>query len=96
MIRQILPRSRVLTLPENITEAYLLKFIKNQSQQPDKEVCFDFDNLVFSNSTDTALQPHGQIQLNNISAILVAYPNVKLKIGEYTDNTSDTEKIRVR
>ncbi|AWK14384.1 OmpA family protein [Candidatus Fukatsuia symbiotica] len=94
VIRQMLPGGRVLTLPENSTEARLLNFIKDPAEQPDKEVWFDFDNLVFSNSTDTALKAQGQTQLDNISAILVAYPNVKLKIGGDADNTGDAEKNR--
>jgi OOP family OmpA-OmpF porin len=35
------------------------------------------------------LEPSSQEQLNNVAAILKAYPNVHLKIGGYTDNTGD-------
>jgi K(+)-stimulated pyrophosphate-energized sodium pump len=35
------------------------------------------------------LQPASDEQLHNVAEILKAYPNVKLKIGGYTDNTGD-------
>jgi len=35
------------------------------------------------------LQPASEEQLTNIAAILKAYPQVKIRIGGYTDNTGD-------
>ena len=37
------------------------------------------------------MRPESQEQLNNIAAILKAYPSVKVKIGGYTDNTGDPD-----
>jgi OmpA-OmpF porin, OOP family len=49
---------------------------------------FDFDRLTFATGEAT-LQNSSAEQLQNIAAILKAYPNVKVKIGGYTDNTGD-------
>ena len=51
-------------------------------------VWFDFDRLLFDTNSAT-LQPASNEQLTNIAEILKAYPNVKIKIGGYTDNTGD-------
>lgn len=38
------------------------------------------------------LQPESQEQLNNIAADLAAYPDVRVKVGGYTDNTGSAEQ----
>jgi len=40
-------------------------------------------------SGQATLQPASQEQLTNIAVILKAYPQVKVRIGGYTDNTGD-------
>ena len=49
---------------------------------------FDFDRLLFDTGQAT-LQPASQDQLTDIADILKAYPQVKIRIGGYTDNTGD-------
>ncbi len=49
---------------------------------------FDFDNLNFKTGS-AELTTESQKQIDNISAILKAYPAVKLKIGGYTDKVGD-------
>jgi outer membrane protein OmpA-like peptidoglycan-associated protein len=44
--------------------------------------------LLFESGSAT-LKPESQEQLRNIAEILKAYPNVKVKIGGYTDNVGD-------
>jgi outer membrane protein OmpA-like peptidoglycan-associated protein len=44
--------------------------------------------LLFDASKAT-LQPASQEQLTNIAAILKAYPQVKIRIGGYSDNAGD-------
>lgn len=51
---------------------------------------FNFDNLNFEFGT-TNLTPESQVQLDNLKAILAAYPNAKVKIGAYTDKKGDDE-----
>lgn len=49
---------------------------------------FEFDRLNFASGSATIL-PESQEQLDNITAVLKAYPTVNVKIGGYTDNTGD-------
>jgi K(+)-stimulated pyrophosphate-energized sodium pump len=46
--------------------------------------------LVFDTDSAT-LRPESQEQLQNIAAIRKAYPNVRVKIGGYTDSTGDPD-----
>jgi outer membrane protein OmpA-like peptidoglycan-associated protein len=83
-----LPDGTVIHIPELGVESKLLAFIKDPTRSPDKTTWFDFDRLLFDTGSAT-LQPQSQDQLNNIAAILKAYPAVHLTIGGYTDNTGD-------
>jgi outer membrane protein OmpA-like peptidoglycan-associated protein len=53
-----------------------------------KKIWFDFDNLNFKTGS-AELTPESQKQVDNIAAILKAFPAVKLKIGGYTDKTGN-------
>lgn len=53
-----------------------------------KNIWFDFDNLNFKTGS-AELTPESQQQVNNMTAILKAYPAVKLKIGGYTDKVGN-------
>lgn len=53
-----------------------------------KNVWFDFDNLNFKTAS-AEITAESQKQIDNLTAILKAYPEVKLKIGGYTDKTGD-------
>ncbi len=77
-----------LNIPERGVEGRLLAFIQDPATKPDKTTWFDFDRLLFSTGSAT-LQPQSMEQLNNIAAILKAYPATHLTIGGYTDNTGD-------
>jgi outer membrane protein OmpA-like peptidoglycan-associated protein len=70
-------------------EDQLVIFLNNPASKPGKDVWFDFDNLNF-NTGSAELTPESMNQVNNIAAILVAYPKVKIKIGGYTDKTGDS------
>ena len=49
---------------------------------------FSHSDLNFEHNTANVL-PESQKQLDNIAQILTAYPEVKVKIGGYTDKTGD-------
>jgi len=83
-----LPDGATLNIPQNGVENRLLTFIKDPNAQVNSDTWFDFDRLLFDTNSAT-LQPSSQEQLSNIAAILKAYPNVKLRIGGYTDNQGD-------
>jgi K(+)-stimulated pyrophosphate-energized sodium pump len=68
-------------------ESRLLTYIQTASPF-DRETWFEFDRLNFE--TDTAkLRSESREQLANVAAILKAYPHVRVKIGGYTDNSSN-------
>jgi outer membrane protein OmpA-like peptidoglycan-associated protein len=54
-------------------------------------VWFNFDDLLFE-SGKSSLKNNSIGQLNNLGELLKAYPNVKIKLGGYTDNTGDSAK----
>ncbi len=53
-----------------------------------KKIWFDFDNLNFKTGS-AELTIESQKQVDNIAAILKAFPAVKIKIGGYTDKTGN-------
>ncbi|MGI8670030.1 MAG: OmpA family protein, partial [Aridibacter sp.] len=84
--------TRLRAYPGGI-EDQLVKFIqsdeyKNATDKNLKDKWFVFDDLNFKFGT-TELVPESQRQLDNIVAILKAYPDVKIKIGGYTDKKGD-------
>lgn len=89
-------RSLKLTLPNGVQlDAYeggiedrLLAFIKDPNAKPGKETWFDFRELNFEFGTANIV-PESRNELDNIVKILQAYPNVKIKIGGYTDKVGD-------
>lgn len=73
-------------------ESQLVAFLDDKNAVLDSNgKWFDFDNLNFklgkADLTDSSM-----VQVNNIAAILKAYPNVKMKIGGYTDASGDAAK----
>jgi outer membrane protein OmpA-like peptidoglycan-associated protein len=86
----MLPGNVSLNIPSNGIEARLLAFIQDPSKSVEPATWFDFDRLLF-NTDSATLRPESQEQLGNIAAILKAYPNVRVKIGGYTDNTGDPQ-----
>jgi outer membrane protein OmpA-like peptidoglycan-associated protein len=53
-----------------------------------KKIWPDFDNLTFKTGSAEII-PESQHQINNIAAILKAFPKSNIKIGGYTDKTGD-------
>ncbi len=88
-----------MTLPDGVglraaadgVESKLLAFITDSSKVVDKTTWFTMDRLQFETGSAT-LQDTSNAQLDNIAAILKAYPAVKLKVGGYTDNTGNAAK----
>jgi len=83
-----LPDGTQLNIPQYGVENKLISFLNDSSRPVDKDTWFDFDRLLFDTGSAT-LQPASDDQLKNIAAIMKAYPNVKIKIGGYTDTTGD-------
>jgi OmpA-OmpF porin, OOP family len=88
LITRALPGNVNLSIPAGRMEDRLLTFIQDPSKPVNDTNWFDFDRLLFDTNSAT-LQPASQEQLQDIAAILKAYPNVHVKIGGYTDNTGE-------
>lgn len=68
-------------------EIGLLGFLQDAKRPVDKTTWFDFDRLVFQTGSAELDAAKSKPQLDNLTAILAAFPTAKLKIGGYTDNT---------
>lgn len=88
MMRVKLPNGSELNVPSLGVEAKLVRFLNDSSAPVTNNSWFDFDRLLFDTGQAT-LRSVSQEQLTNIAAILKAYPQVKVRIGAYTDNTGD-------
>lgn len=89
----VLPDGRKLQAYPGGIEDQLVKFIqsdeyKNATNDQLKDKWFSFDDLNFVMGK-TELTPESKRQLDNITAILKAFPDVKIKIGGYTDKTGN-------
>jgi outer membrane protein OmpA-like peptidoglycan-associated protein len=85
-----------MTLPDGVdidgvpfgVEQKMIAFLEDRFAIIDKSKWFDFDRLRFM-SGSTELTPGSRAQLRNVAKIMKAYPNMKIKIGGYTDNIGD-------
>jgi outer membrane protein OmpA-like peptidoglycan-associated protein len=68
--------------------AFLSGNWKSLSDDSLKNTWFDFDDLNFETGSAT-ITAASQKQVNNLVAILKAFPDAKLKIGGYTDRVGD-------
>jgi OmpA-OmpF porin, OOP family len=88
MMKVKLPDGQELNVPSLGVEKKLVSYLDSNPTVGNNQSWFEFDRLLFDTG-QASLQPASQEQLGNIAAILKAYPNVKVKIGGYTDNTGD-------
>ncbi len=93
MLKVELPDGRVLDAFKGGIEDQLVAFLKkgdykNMTEAQLKDTWFDFDNLNFETNS-AKITEDTKIQVDNIAAILTAFPDVKIKIGGYTDKTGN-------
>lgn len=89
----VLPNGTKLQVYPGGIEDQLVSFIqsdeyKNGTEETLKNKWFNFDDLNFIFGK-TELDAKSKRQLDNITAILKAFPEVKIKIGGYTDKKGD-------
>jgi outer membrane protein OmpA-like peptidoglycan-associated protein len=75
-------------------EDRLVAFLNDPNSKGGKDVWFDFDNLNFKTGS-AEITDESMVQVNNIAAILKAYPDLVIKIGGYTDKSGD-EKVNMK
>ncbi len=85
-----LPDGASLNVGENSSESKLIAFIEDTNKKVSDTTWISLDRLFFEKGVAT-LKPESRDQLGNIAAIMNSYPNVRLKIGGYTDNTGSIE-----
>ena len=83
-----LPTNFELSAPATGIEKQLVVFIQDPGKGIEPATWFNFDRLLFETNSAN-LKPESKEQLQNVAEILKAYPNVKVKVGGYTDNTGD-------
>jgi OOP family OmpA-OmpF porin len=88
-----LPGGVELNIPERGIESTLIAFITDSSRPVNDTTWFNFDRLNFATGSASIL-PESEEQLNNIAAVLKAYPDVNVKVGGYTDNTGNAAANR--
>jgi outer membrane protein OmpA-like peptidoglycan-associated protein len=88
LVRRRLGDGTELEVPERGIEARVIAFLDDPNRPADRTTWFDFDRLAFAEGSD-AIRAESQEQLENIAAILQAYPAARIKIGGYTDSTGD-------
>jgi outer membrane protein OmpA-like peptidoglycan-associated protein len=88
MVAVKLPDGTSLNAPTLGVESRLVTYLNDGTVVVSDEAWFDFDRLLFDTGKAT-LQPQSQEQIGNIAAILKAFPEVRVRIGGYTDNTGD-------
>ena len=82
----------------NGMEANMINFLKadgykNASDDAAlKDTWYNFDNVNFKMGSANQLEPGSEGQIQNLAAILKAYPDAKIKIGGYTDKVGDPAK----
>jgi outer membrane protein OmpA-like peptidoglycan-associated protein len=84
-VRRRLPNDVALNIPDNGVESKLLVFVQDPNARIGRLSWFDFDRLTFD-SGSSRLRPDSKEQLDNIAAILVAFPRVNTEIAGYTDS----------
>ena len=78
----------VLTATENHLEQRLLLFLDDPKRKVDKTTWFDFDPAFVAGGNPELDKEVFKVQLENVAQILKAYPETKLEIGGFTDDTA--------
>lgn len=87
-LKVTLPNGVVLDAYKGGIEDLLVAFLNDPNAQAGKDNWFDFSDLNFEFGTAIII-PESRKEVDNIVQILKAYPNVKVKIGGYTDKVGD-------
>ncbi|MBN3663112.1 MAG: OmpA family protein [Ornithobacterium rhinotracheale] len=88
-----LPDGTVINVGSNSTESKLYKMLSDDTFKVSDDKTqgwITLDGVTFAKGS-ASLKDSSKRQIDNIAAILKAYPNAKVKFGGYTDNTGSAE-----
>ncbi|MGP2570711.1 OmpA family protein [Ornithobacterium rhinotracheale] len=88
-----LPDGTVINVGANSTESKLYKMLSDDAFKVSDDKTqgwITLDGVTFAKGS-ASLKDSSKRQIDNIAAILKAYPNAKVKFGGYTDNTGSAE-----
>lgn len=85
LFKKTLPGGVEISANADGVEAQLIDFIEGNAAV-DKTTWFNFDGLNFKTASAELDMDYSQAQINNLAAIMKAYPDVSLKLGGYTDS----------
>ena len=89
-VERRLPGGVTLSIPEKGLEARLLSSIQG-SAPANSTNWFDFDRLTFA-AGSALIRPESEEQLQNVAAIMKAYPDVRLQVAGYVDDAEPKGK----
>ena len=90
-IQEVKLSNKTIQLGENSQLYSLYNGVKLEDQKVlDKDKWFTIENLFFQ-SGSSELKPGSETELSKLAEILNAYPNMKVKLGGYTDNTGNPD-----
>jgi outer membrane protein OmpA-like peptidoglycan-associated protein len=84
MLTRSLPNGKQLNIPVGGMEDRLIGYLA----APTGAGAFDFDRIEFETGSST-LTPQSRAQIADVARILNAYPNTRIQISGYTDNTGN-------
>ncbi len=90
MLKLALMGGTSITYAQDGVEGELVSFLQDANSVIDKKTWFDFDRLNFETGS-TNLTAESREQVNNIAAVLKAFPTSAIKIGGYTDNVGNPD-----
>jgi outer membrane protein OmpA-like peptidoglycan-associated protein len=85
LFKKTLPGGVEISANADGVEAQLIQFIEGGAAV-DKTTWFNFDALNFKTASAELDMAYSQAQINNLAAIMKAFPKVNLKLGGYTDS----------
>ncbi|MFA5619884.1 MAG: sodium-translocating pyrophosphatase [Weeksellaceae bacterium] len=95
-----MPSGEILKVGKSSTEARLMQFLRRGSNiisadKAQKDLWVTLDRIQFRKGSAQMI-PNYESQLQNIAVLMEEFPNAKIKIGGYTDNTgSDDINLKV-
>lgn len=82
-----LPQGQKIVAAKGGIEQQLIEFIQDPKKKVEAATWIDFDPLLFPDKGGKLDVGRARDEIENVSRILKAYPNVKLDIGAYPDDT---------